>query len=194
MLIKLFRSGKGGGAAPVDYLIASHVLAYDGNRDLIRDDAGVPLMKPRDPLPEVLAGDPDHTRALIDAGIDVHCLRDATRGGLASALVELSATRGLDVHLDETQVPVLDEVRGACELLGLDPLYVANEGRFLAVVAGDQVDAALDVLHRLAPDDGAAHIGSVGVEATRPRVHATGITGVDRILDLLSGEQLPRIC
>ncbi|MCR9280834.1 MAG: relaxase/mobilization nuclease domain-containing protein [Rhodobacteraceae bacterium] len=67
MLIKLFRSGKGGGAAPVDYLIASHVLAYDGNRDLIRDDAGLPLMKSRDPLPEVLAGDPDHTRALIDA-------------------------------------------------------------------------------------------------------------------------------
>ncbi|WP_156510549.1 relaxase/mobilization nuclease domain-containing protein [Labrenzia sp. OB1] len=67
MLIKLFRSGKGGGAAPVDYLIASHVLAYDGNRDLIRDDAGVPLMKSRDPLPEVLAGNPDHTRALIDA-------------------------------------------------------------------------------------------------------------------------------
>ncbi|MCR9283527.1 MAG: relaxase/mobilization nuclease domain-containing protein [Rhodobacteraceae bacterium] len=67
MLIKLFRSGKGGGAAPVDYLIASHVLAYDGNRDLIRDDAGVPLMKCRDPSPEVLAGDPDHTRSLIDA-------------------------------------------------------------------------------------------------------------------------------
>ena len=67
MLIKLFRSGKGGGAAPVDYLIASHVLAYDANRDLIRDDAGVPLMKSRDPFPEVLAGDPDHTRALIDA-------------------------------------------------------------------------------------------------------------------------------
>jgi hypothetical protein len=67
MLIKLFRSGKGGGAAPVDYLIAPQVLAYDGNRDLIRDDAGVPLMKRRDPLPEVLAGDPDHTRALIDA-------------------------------------------------------------------------------------------------------------------------------
>lgn len=67
MLIKLFRSGKGGGAAPVDYLIASQVLAYDRNRDLIRDDAGVPLMKTRDPLPEVLAGDPDHTRALIDA-------------------------------------------------------------------------------------------------------------------------------
>ena len=67
MLIKLFRSGKGGGAAPVDYLIAPQVLAYDGNRDLIRDDTGVPLMKSRDPLPEVLAGDPDHTRALIDA-------------------------------------------------------------------------------------------------------------------------------
>ncbi|WP_081455252.1 relaxase/mobilization nuclease domain-containing protein [Roseibium aggregatum] len=67
MLIKLFRSGKGGGAAPVDYLIAPQVLAYDGNRDLIRDDAGVPLMKSRDPLPEVLAGNPDHTRALIDA-------------------------------------------------------------------------------------------------------------------------------
>lgn len=67
MLIKLFRSGKGGGAAPVDYLIASRVLAYDANRDLIRDPAGQPLMKSRDPLPEVLAGNPDHTRALIDA-------------------------------------------------------------------------------------------------------------------------------
>ncbi|MGX1499004.1 hypothetical protein ACSSV1_004055 [Labrenzia sp. MBR-25] len=67
MLIKLFRSGKGGGAAPVDYLVAPQVLAYDGNRDLIRDDNGIPLMKSRDPLPEVLAGDPDHTRALIDA-------------------------------------------------------------------------------------------------------------------------------
>ena len=67
MLIKLFRSGKGGGAAPVDYLIAPQVLAYDGNRNLIRDDNGIPLMKSRDPLPEVLAGDPDHTRALIDA-------------------------------------------------------------------------------------------------------------------------------
>jgi hypothetical protein len=67
MLIKLFRSGKGDGAAPVDYLIAPQVLAYDGNRDLIRDDNGVPLMKPRDPLPEILAGNPDHTKALIDA-------------------------------------------------------------------------------------------------------------------------------
>lgn len=67
MLIKLFRSGKGGRSAPVDYLVATQVLAYDGNRDLIRDNNGVPLMKAREPLPEVLAGDPDHTRALIDA-------------------------------------------------------------------------------------------------------------------------------
>ncbi len=134
------------------------------------------------------------TRALIEAGIDVHCLRDATRGGLASALVELCDTRGLDIHIDETRVPVHPEVAGASELLGLDPLYIANEGRFLAMVPAAQADDALALLHRLAPDDGAALIGHVGEPAARPRVHATGITGVDRILDLLSGEQLPRMC
>lgn len=134
------------------------------------------------------------TRGLIEAGVDVHCLRDATRGGLASALVELAGTRGVDLHLDETAVPVLDEVRGVCELLGLDPLYVANEGRFLAVVPADQADRALEVLAALAPGDGAARVGTVGAPADRPRVLSRGITGIERVLDLLSGEQLPRIC
>jgi len=134
------------------------------------------------------------TRGLIEAGIDVHCLRDATRGGLASALVELCQTRGVDLSIDETLVPVHPEVAGASELLGLDPLYIANEGRFLAIVPREQADEALAILHRIAPDDGAAICGHVGPTSTRPRVHCMGFTGVERILDLLSGEQLPRIC
>src|SRR4029079_7403731 len=68
--------------------------------------------------------------SLLDAGIEVHCLRDLTRGGLASTLVEVAQASGLHIHIDEKTIPVREEVRGACEILGLDPMYVANEGRF----------------------------------------------------------------
>ena len=131
--------------------------------------------------------------ALLMAGIDVHCLRDLTRGGLATAVIEIAETAGLGVKLDETAVPVSEPVRGACEILGLDPFYVANEGRFVAFVPAAQADEALAVLQRFAPDRNAVRIGEARV-GSAGEVTLRSMVGVERILDRLSGEQLPRIC
>ena len=83
--------------------------------------------------------------ALLNAGIEVHCLRDLTRGGLATTLNEIASARGVCIKLEETLMPVEETVEGACEILGLDPLYVANEGRFAAFVPAAQTGAALEV-------------------------------------------------
>jgi hydrogenase expression/formation protein HypE len=131
--------------------------------------------------------------ALLDADIDVRCLRDLTRGGLASALVEIAETSGLAIRIEETAVPVSPGVQSACELLGLDPLHVANEGRFVAFLPRHHVDRTLDVLRRFAPTSGAAIIGEVR-DAPSGQVSCLGPLGVPRIIDMLSGEQLPRIC
>lgn len=132
-------------------------------------------------------------KALLDAGIEVHCLRDLTRGGLASALNELSGAAGRAIHIDEARVPVLPVVRGVCELLGFDPLHVANEGRFAAVVAASDAVKAVDILNRAGGGVEAADIGTVTADI-RPRVTLESLVGVTRVLDMLSGEQLPRIC
>jgi hydrogenase expression/formation protein HypE len=130
---------------------------------------------------------------LIGSGIDIHCMRDLTRGGLASALNELAVAAKIGMAIDECTVPVLEPVRGACELLGLDPLYVANEGRFVAMVPESQAEAALAVMRRHAVSGKAARIGIVTHRPSPPVVLRT-VVGTNRILDLLSGEQLPRIC
>ena len=132
-------------------------------------------------------------KALLDAGIDVHCLRDLTRGGLAAAANELASTRGLDIELDEASIPVREEVRGACELLGFDPLYIACEGRFCAFLPEAQVDLALRVLQRYEISAGAVRAGRVLAEA-HFGVILKSRYGSARVLDLPSGEQLPRIC
>jgi hydrogenase expression/formation protein HypE len=131
--------------------------------------------------------------ALLTAGIDVHCLRDLTRGGLATAVIEIAETAGLAATLDENAVAVSEPVRGACELLGLDPFYVANEGRFIAFVPDAQSDRAAAIMRRFAPEGGAGRMGSVR-GSPRGEVALRGTVGVERILDRLSGEQLPRIC
>ena len=130
---------------------------------------------------------------LIRAGIEIHCMRDLTRGGLASALNELAVAATVGMTIDESAIPVLEPVRGACELLGLDPLYVANEGRFVAMVPESQAETALAVMHRHAVAGKAALIGRVTDRHAPPVVLQT-VLGTHRILDLLSGEQLPRIC
>jgi hydrogenase expression/formation protein HypE len=135
----------------------------------------------------------DIVLALLDAGIEVHCLRDLTRGGLASALVEIAETSGLHLHIVERAIPVREDVQGACEILGFDPLYVANEGRFAAFVPAAQADRALEVMRSRPPGAGAVIIGQVtddapGMVTMQSRIGAT------RIVDMLSGEQLPRIC
>lgn len=130
---------------------------------------------------------------LASLGADVHVLRDPTRGGVASALNEIAASAGVGVRLDEAKVPVRDEVRGACEILGFDPLYVANEGKFLAIVARERADEALSVLRAHPLGAGAVALGEVVAE-TPGRVVLRSRVGGSRVVDMLSGEQLPRIC
>ncbi len=131
--------------------------------------------------------------ALFEAGVTVHCLRDLTRGGLASGLVEIAETAKLAIQTDEQAVPVRDDVASACEILGLDPFHVANEGRFVAFVAAADADKALAVLRAHPVSEGAVIIGSVR-DGPAGRVTAKGALGAMRVIDMLSGEQLPRIC
>jgi hydrogenase expression/formation protein HypE len=135
-------------------------------------------------------------RDLLDDGLDVHCLRDLTRGGLASALNEIAEVSGRELRIDERQIPVREDVRGACEMLGLDPLYVANEGRFVAFVPAAQAERALTVMQAHQVGAGARKIGTVGEDpgSDAALVTLTSSIGVERILDMLSGAQLPRIC
>lgn len=131
--------------------------------------------------------------ALLEAGVDVHCLRDLTRGGLASAVVEIAQASGLHIRLDEDSLPVREDVRGACEILGFDPIYVANEGRFIAFVPEADARRAFDIMRSHAVSEGVVRVGMVserpeGLVTLRSRIGAT------RVVDMLSGEQLPRIC
>jgi hydrogenase expression/formation protein HypE len=130
---------------------------------------------------------------LCALGADLHCLRDLTRGGLAAAVNEIAADARVGIELDEPSIAVSPAVSAACELLGLDPLYVANEGRLVAVVAQRSAEAALAIMqgHLAAPQP--AIVGTV--VATHPgTVVLNSVLGGQRIVDLLSGEQMPRIC
>lgn len=130
---------------------------------------------------------------LIAAGIEIHCLRDLTRGGLASALVEIAEASGRQFAISETAIPVREDVRGACEILGLDPLHLANEGRFLTFVPAADAPRALDLLRSGPGGETAALIGEV-VDCAGPRVTLKTVLGTTRMVEMLSGEQLPRIC
>jgi hydrogenase expression/formation protein HypE len=154
-------------------------LEFSGN--LISDSA---------PLHDVIAD-------LLKHDITIHCLRDLTRGGLASALNELATTGPLTMTIEESRIPISEPVRGACEILGLDPLYVANEGRFVMFLPPENVDEALSILHQHSVSNEAIDIGEVGLENSTPLQALVTLQtryGTHRILDLLSGEQLPRIC
>lgn len=135
----------------------------------------------------------DAVNALFAAGVDVRCLRDLTRGGLLAATHEIAETAGVTIRLDEAGIRVADDVAGACELLGLDPVSVACEGRFIAVVAAADAERACAAMaeHPGAPDPRVA--GAVEEHDVAPVVMATRL-GRRRILDLPMGELLPRIC
>jgi hydrogenase expression/formation protein HypE len=130
---------------------------------------------------------------LLDAAPGVRGLRDATRGGVATICNEVARAAGVAVVVDEEAVPVRPDVRGACELLGIDPLYVACEGRLVAVVDGDQVDAAMAALRSHPLGEGAAVIGRVRDDPPGLVLLKTSFGGT-RIVDLLVGDPLPRIC
>jgi hydrogenase expression/formation protein HypE len=139
------------------------------------------------PLPDLVA------RLLRVGGEQVHVLRDPTRGGVASALNEIAGKAGVGIRLEETRVPIGEEVRGACEILGLDPLYVANEGKCIAIVAPQVAESVLGAMREHPLGRQATVIGEV-VREHPGKVFMRSRIGGMRVVDMLSGEQLPRIC
>ncbi|MCA9481621.1 MAG: hydrogenase expression/formation protein HypE, partial [Nitrospira sp.] len=166
------------GAHGIAVLSMREGLNFSGN---LRSDAA--------PLHQVVS-------ALIEEGVTCHCLRDLTRGGLATVLNELAMTSQTGMQVEETRIPISEAVRGACEMLGLDPLYVANEGRFVLILPQNQVQTALNILKQHQVSHQAAVIGQVLplLESRTPFIHLSTPFQTVRILDVLSGEQLPRIC
>jgi hydrogenase expression/formation protein HypE len=130
---------------------------------------------------------------MLNAGIEIHCLRDPTRGGVATTLNEIAASSRAGMVIDERRIPVREAVQGACEILGLDPLYVANEGKLLAIVKSSDAAVALRTMreHPLGPE--AQVIGEVVSEHPGMVLMKTAIGGT-RVVDVMFGEQLPRIC
>ncbi len=176
--------------------------ARPGDRILVSGsvgDHGIAIMSVREGLEfeTVLESDTAAlnglTEAILEACPATRCMRDPTRGGLSSTLNELATASMVGVELEETAIPLRPEVRGACEMLGLDPLYVANEGKLIAVVPPEDADRTLGVMRSHALGRKAAIIGTVvkehaGMVVLRSRV------GGSRVVSLLAGEQLPRIC
>ena len=161
-------------------------------------DHGVAILSTREGLSfEGVVSDtaPLHglARALLDAAPGVHAMRDPTRGGVAATLVEIATRRRVGIEIDETTLPVDAGVRGACEIFGLDPLMVANEGKLVAFVPEDQAGAALEAMRAHPLGQQSARIGRVTDEHAGRVVLRTPIGG-RRVLDLPLGEALPRIC
>jgi len=176
---------------PGDAVVVSGDLGRHGTAILVaREELGF-----RCKLESDLAPLHSCVEALIKAGIELHCLRDLTRGGLASASDEIAHAAACTIELEEETIPLRQEVRSACDLLGLDPLAMANEGRMLVICPAAQVEAALRVLRSHNP--AASRVGTVGAQINwmqHQRVVVRSRLGVLRPLDLGRGEQLPRIC
>jgi len=132
-------------------------------------------------------------KLLVEFGEDIHVLRDPTRGGVATTLKEIARQSQVDICLQENALPVDPAVAGACAILGLDPLFVANEGKLLLIIAADSADAALQLMCQQPEGEGAAVIGEV-VTASNGRVMMQTAIGGMRAIEMLAGEQLPRIC
>ena len=130
---------------------------------------------------------------LLRAGIQVHCLRDLTRGGLTSVLNEIAEAAGLTLQVEEKRIPVREDVRAACEILGLDPLQVACEGRFAAFVPESDAERTLEIMRAHPSAADACRIGTAS-DQQAAKVFLRSAIGAQRIMDMSSGEQLPRIC
>jgi hydrogenase expression/formation protein HypE len=161
-------------------------------------DHGIAIMSVREGLTfqTEIQSDSAPLNRLVDAMLaagKIHCLRDATRGGLAAVLNELAISSKVGIEFDERKVPLRPEVNAACEMLGLDPLYVANEGKLVAIVPGLDAEQVLDAMHAHEYGRDAVIIGKV-VEAHSGLVTATTAIGGMRVVDVPAGELLPRIC
>ena len=198
----------GGRVQPGDVVILSgpvgdHGMTIMSQREGLRFDS--PLESDCAPLHGLVAamlgalstggglGTPPYEVGNPPSGVGIHCLRDPTRGGLATTLNEVAGKAGLGIEIEEQAIPVRDAVRAACELLGLDPLYVANEGKLVAFVAPEAADAVLAAMQAHEYGQEAVVIGRVTAEHAGRVVLRTSL-GARRIVDMLVGEQLPRIC
>jgi hydrogenase expression/formation protein HypE len=178
-----------GAARPGDKVIVSGTIG----------DHGITIMSVREGIDfeTVLESDSapltDLVRVILEASPAVRCMRDPTRGGVSSALNELAIASKVGVAIHEAAIPLRDEVRGACEILGLDPLYVANEGKLLAVVAAEDADRVLEAMRAHPLGRRAAILGDI--VADHPgMVTLRSLIGGERVVAMLAGEQLPRIC
>jgi hydrogenase expression/formation protein HypE len=197
----VFITTSGIGLVPEGRSLSIH-NARPGDRILVSGtlgDHGIAIMSVREGLEFETVLESDSAcltglaQAILEACPRTRCMRDPTRGGLSSAVNELAAASRVGVKLDETAIPLRAEVRGACEMLGLDPLYVANEGKLIAVVPPEDAERVLEAMRNRPLGKNAALIGTVvadhpGMVLLRSRV------GGERVVTLLAGEQLPRIC
>jgi hydrogenase expression/formation protein HypE len=168
----------------VNGLLGDHGAAILGARGDMALDS--PVVSDCAPLHGLVA-------AMLKAAPSIRALRDATRGGVATVLNEMATASGVSIQIEEAETPIRDEVKAFCEILGLDPLYLANEGKLVAVLPAEEADAALDAMRAHPLGAGARVIGRVG--AGEPgRVTMRTSFGGSRIVDMLVGEQLPRIC
>lgn len=131
--------------------------------------------------------------SILEAAPNTHCLRDPTRGGLAAVLNELAQQSGVCIQIDELSIPVNDDVRTACELLGIDPLYVANEGKMVVIAPEKEAEAVLAAMQKNTYGKRSAIIGKV-LESPAGKVHLKTVIGTTRIVDMPAGDLLPRIC
>ncbi len=198
---KVFINTTGIGLIPDGLQIGAH-RAAPGDAVLVSGtmgDHGVTIMATREglgleaPLSSDSASLNGLTSALIEACPGLKTLRDPTRGGLATALNEIATASGVALELNEEAIPMDPAVAGVCELLGLDPLFLANEGKLICIVEDTQADTALAVMREHPLGQNAALIGSCGAEP-QGRVWLNTAVGGRRVLDMLSGEPLPRIC
>lgn len=164
--------------------IAEHGIAILAQREGLAFES--PVQSDSAPLHTLVA-------AMLETGAEIRCLRDPTRGGLSSTLNEIAARSHVGMTLEERAIPIREEVRGACEMLGLDPLYVANEGKLVAIVGPDAAEPLLGAMRRHPLGQNARIIGTV--QARDPGLVVMRTTlGTTRIVDMLAGDQLPRIC
>ena len=197
----VFITTSGVGVVPEGRTLSIHA-ARPGDRILLSGtigDHGIAIMSVREGIEfeTVLESDTaplhDLTRVMMDAGPRIRAMRDPTRGGLSSALNELATASRVGVVVDEAAIPIRPEVHAACEMLGLDPLYVANEGKLIAVVPPEDVGRVLEAMRGHPLGRVAAVIGTVVADHPAMVIQKTQVGG-ERVVTMLAGEQLPRIC
>ncbi len=179
----------GGGAKPGDRVLINGTIG----------DHGIAIMSVREglmfeaPVKSDTAALSSLVESLLDAGVEIHVLRDPTRGGLATTAVEIAESSGVLIRIDEKSIPILPAVSGACEILGLDPMHIANEGKMIAIVPGKDAQKALDIMRAHRSGGEAAIIGEV-LDGRGGKVSVTSLVGGSRIMTKMPGELLPRIC